>query len=102
MSRKRHKTIRRGLWPALALFSFLHAFGIADSLAEFRIGYGALNAVNSAVWIAKEAGLHQKNGFDARTIFFNGGARAIQATLAGELDATVVGATQIIDADGDD
>ena len=40
---------------------------------------------SSVIWVAKDAQLFEKNGFDATIIFISGSVRGIQAILAGEI-----------------
>src|SRR5688572_33311294 len=40
---------------------------------------------SSVLWIAKDAKLFEKHGFDATVIFISGSVRGIQAILAGEI-----------------
>jgi NitT/TauT family transport system substrate-binding protein len=40
---------------------------------------------SSVIWIAKDARLFEKHGFDATVIFISGSVRGIQAILAGEI-----------------
>lgn len=40
---------------------------------------------SSVIWVAKDARLFEKNGFDATIIFISGSVRGIQAILAGEI-----------------
>jgi NitT/TauT family transport system substrate-binding protein len=42
-------------------------------------------AASGPLWVAKDAGLFEKHGFDATPIFISGSIRGIQAILAGEI-----------------
>jgi NitT/TauT family transport system substrate-binding protein len=82
-----------GIQPPFVLFSVL---GLClFSLAAPRSG-AAAEKINSSyisvspgsssiIWVAKEARLFEKHGFDATVIFISGSVRGIQAILAGEI-----------------
>lgn len=51
---------------------------------------------SSPYWIAKEAGLFNKQGLDVELIFINGSTRGIQSLVAGDIDfASAVGTSAI-------
>ena len=45
----------------------------------------ATPTASAPIWIAKEMGFFEKNGFDATVIFISGSIRGIQAILAGDI-----------------
>jgi ABC-type nitrate/sulfonate/bicarbonate transport system substrate-binding protein len=45
----------------------------------------ATPTASAPIWIAKETGIFEKNGFDATVIFISGSIRGIQAILAGDI-----------------
>ena len=53
----------------------------ADKLV---FGWSAVAGTQAIPWIAKEAGLFEKNGLDTTFIFLDGGSRAVQVMLAGD------------------
>jgi ABC-type nitrate/sulfonate/bicarbonate transport system substrate-binding protein len=57
--------------------------GAAEKLNTSFIS--ATPTASAPIWIAKETGLFEKNGFDATVIFISGSIRGIQAILAGDI-----------------
>ena len=55
------------------------------------VGYAGLSADLAHVWIAKEAGLFEKNGLDVVPIYFSGGRPLMQALLAGDIQLAATG-----------
>ena len=41
--------------------------------AKLKVGYSAISAVDLPAWVAKEAGIFEKNGLDVQLIYFTGG-----------------------------
>jgi ABC-type nitrate/sulfonate/bicarbonate transport system substrate-binding protein len=63
-------------------------FTPAATRAAEKINTSFISATPTAsapIWIAKETGLFEKNGFDATVIFISGSIRGIQAILAGDI-----------------
>jgi NitT/TauT family transport system substrate-binding protein len=67
----------------LVLLFFSAALPAADKINTSYISTAP--SASGAVWVAKEAGLFEKHGFDATAIFISGSIRGIQAILAGEI-----------------
>jgi NitT/TauT family transport system substrate-binding protein len=67
----------------LVALSFSAALPAVDKINTSYISTAP--SASGAVWVAKEAGLFEKHGFDATAIFISGSIRGIQAILAGEI-----------------
>jgi len=52
-----------------------------------RIGWAAMTASHTLLWVAQEKGLFTKHGLIPESIFFGAGPPAMQALVAGDLDA---------------
>ena len=63
----------------------------APSLERLTIGWSAIAGSQAPFWITKEAGLFEKNGLDVTMIFLDGGSRATQAMMSGDLPIAQVG-----------
>jgi len=63
---------------------------VSAQLTKLNVGYGAIGGGNLPAWVAKEAGIFEKNGLDARLIFFTGETTAIFALLSGDVPNTQV------------
>jgi NitT/TauT family transport system substrate-binding protein len=61
------------------------------ALEKLTIGWSAIAGSQAPFWITKEAGLFEKNGLDAIMIYLDGGSRATQAMMSGDLPIAQVG-----------
>ena len=60
-------------------------------LEKLTIGWSAVAGSQAPFWITKEAGLFEKNGLDVIMIYLDGGSRATQAMMSGDLPIAQVG-----------
>src|SRR5258705_9216816 len=63
----------------------------AAPLEKLTIGWSAIAGSQAPFWITKEAGLFEKNGLDVTMIYLDGGSRATQAMMSGDLAIAQVG-----------
>jgi len=63
----------------------------AVSLEKLTIGWSAISGSQAPFWITKEAGLFEKNGLDVTMIYIDGGSKATQALLSGDVPIVQVG-----------
>ncbi|HEX9444627.1 MAG TPA: ABC transporter substrate-binding protein, partial [Candidatus Binatia bacterium] len=66
-------------------------FAQEKKLDRIRIGGGSASATQMAMWLAREAGLYEKNGLAAEAISIPGSSLALQAMLAGEVPIIQLG-----------
>jgi NitT/TauT family transport system substrate-binding protein len=87
----------RALWRmfgTLVVSGCLHsnfAHGAAAPLEKLTIGWSAVAGSQAPFWITKEAGLFEKNGLDVIMIYLDGGSRATQAMMSGDVPIAQVG-----------
>ena len=67
-----------GLWARSAL-------GASPALEKLTIGWSAIAGSQAPFWITKEAGLFEKNGLDVTMIYVDGGSKATQALMSGDM-----------------
>jgi ABC-type nitrate/sulfonate/bicarbonate transport system substrate-binding protein len=60
----------------LALSAFWHDPALAQ-LTKINVGYSAISGDALPAWVAKEAGIFEKNGLDVQLVFFKGGTTAV-------------------------
>ena len=60
-------------------------------LEKLTIGWSAIAGSQAPFWITKEAGLFERNGLDVIMIYLDGGSRATQAMMSGDLPIAQVG-----------
>ena len=63
----------------------------ATNLEKLTLGWSAIAGSQAPFWITKEAGLFEKNGLDVIMIYLDGGSRATQAMMSGDLPIAQVG-----------
>ncbi|MBI4525846.1 MAG: ABC transporter substrate-binding protein [Deltaproteobacteria bacterium] len=73
----------------MTLFA-MAAPSVFAQVAKLHVGYSAISADNLPAWLAKEAGIFQRNGLDVGVVFFTGGSTAILALVSGDVPITQV------------
>ncbi|HSC43754.1 MAG TPA: ABC transporter substrate-binding protein, partial [Candidatus Binatia bacterium] len=63
----------------------------AATLEKLTIGWSAIAGSQAPFWITKEAGLFEKNGLDVTMIYVDGGSKATQALMSGDVPIAQVG-----------
>ena len=63
----------------------------AASLERLTLGWSAIAGSQAPFWITKEAGLFEKNGLDVTMIYVDGGSKATQALMSGDVPIAQVG-----------
>src|SRR5713226_1420910 len=53
-------------------------------LTKLNVGYSAISGDQLPAWVAKEAGIFQKNGLDVQLIYFTGGTTAVMALISAD------------------
>jgi ABC-type nitrate/sulfonate/bicarbonate transport system substrate-binding protein len=72
--------------PTLCCFALvLGAPSIAAGAERLVFGWSAIAGSQAVPWITKEAGLFEKHGLDTTLIYLDGGSRAIQVLLSGDV-----------------
>jgi ABC-type nitrate/sulfonate/bicarbonate transport system substrate-binding protein len=61
-----------------------------------RVGWAAMTASHTPLWVAKERGFLTAQGLAAELIFFGAGPPAMQAIVAGDLDIVVTSAPNVV------
>jgi len=83
-----------GVFGTLAVSGLLYAQGVnaaSAPLEKLTIGWSAVAGSQAPFWITKEAGLFEKNGLDVIMIYLDGGSRATQAMMSGDVPIAQVG-----------
>ena len=90
----KNKTAGRVLVTSLYLIIvlLLPPVGVrAAVLEKLTIGWSAIAGSQAPFWITKEAGLFEKNGLDVTMIYVDGGSKATQALMSGDVPIAQVG-----------
>lgn len=65
---------------------------------KIKIGYSAVDPGNTPLWTAYERGFLKKNGLDAELYYVEGGTKAVQALIAGDIPITSVAGSGVVEA----
>ena len=76
----------------LSLCAFLilasHSWGAGEKLV---VGWSAIAGSQAVPWIVKEAGLFDKHGLEVMLIYIDGGSKATQALMSGDVPIAQIG-----------
>ena len=67
----------------LCLAMLLSDFAQAQ-MTRINVGYSAISGDALPAWVAKDAGIFEKNGLDAQLVFFTGGTTAVMALVSAD------------------
>lgn len=76
---------------AIVLLPTPSALSAQAAVEKLTVGWSAIAGSQAPFWITKEAGLFEKNGLDVTMIYLDGGSRATQAMMSGDLPIAQVG-----------
>src|SRR5687767_778491 len=85
------------LWAALMICAAV--LSDPDRVAaqeRVRIGWAAMTASHTPLWVAQEKGFLTKQGLAVESIFFGAGPPAMQALVAGDLDIVITSAPNVV------
>jgi len=82
----------------IALTMFWFSFGASAGFAQdrVRVGWAAMTASHTPLWVAQDKGFLVKQGLALESIFFGAGPPAMQALVAGDLDIVVTSAPNVV------
>src|SRR5687768_16226118 len=67
-------------------------------LTKINVGYSAISGDALPAWIAKDAGIFEKNGLDVQLVFFSGGTTAVMALIAADTPIAQLAGPAVIDS----
>jgi len=86
----------------LSLAAFISVSSISNEVQaqaeKLKVAYVSPSGALATAWVAKEAGLFEKNRIDAELIFIRGASTMIQALMAGDIDLAHVAGNPAIEA----
>ena len=80
----------------LAVTSSFICFDPVTAQDRARVGWAAMTASHTPLWVAQEKGFLAKQGLSIEPIFFSAGPPAMQALVAGDLDIVVTSAPNVV------
>ena len=73
---------------SLAVFTLALTIGstrpVHAQLTKINVGYSAISGDALPAWIAKDAGIFERNGLDVQLVFFTGGTTAVMALVSAD------------------
>src|SRR5512145_2405626 len=69
---------------AVSALSILATNSARAKRTRINVGYSAISGDALPAWIAKDAGIFEKNGLDAQLVFFSGGTTAVMALVSAD------------------
>ena len=82
----------------LLVFLLAPTVVFAQGLTRLASGYSAISGPHAVLWVAREAGLFEKNGLRAEVAYIRSGSTMAQALLAGELQIAQTGGPGVLAA----
>jgi NitT/TauT family transport system substrate-binding protein len=80
----------------LAVISIFLYFDSVIAQDRARVGWAAMTASHTPLWVAQEKGFLAKQGLSIEPIFFSAGPPAMQTLVAGDLDIVVTSAPNVV------
>ena len=81
----------------LALVLLLSS-SLPAQLTRVNVGYSTISADQLPGWVAKDAGIFERNGLNVDLIFFTGGSTAILALVSGDVPITQVSGPGLVNS----
>jgi len=85
LRREASRAVRALLRFCLIASGILVATSAWGAGEKIIFGWSAISGAQAVPWITKEAGLFEKHGLDATLLYLDGGSKAIQTLLSGEV-----------------
>jgi len=88
----------RILFVSFFVFGVLVVWDAAAQTQKLRLAYVSPSGALAVPWIAKEAGLFEKNGVEVELVFIRGASTMIQTLVSGDIDLAHVAANPAVEA----
>ena len=83
---------------ALVALLLLHGVAPAQQLTRVMSGYAAISGPHAVLWVARDAGLFEKNGLRTEVAYIRSGSTMAQALVAGEIQMAQMGGPAMLAA----
>src|SRR5262245_31971887 len=83
---------------AVSLLLSLTSSVASAQVTKITVGYSAMASAHLPAWLAKEAGIFDKNGLDVQLVYVRAGTTAVMALLSKETPISQVGGSSIVNA----
>jgi len=82
---------------SVALLAVWNQHALAQ-MTKLNVGYSAISGDQLPAWVAKEAGIFEKNGLDVQLIFFTGGTTAVMALVSADTPISQVAGAAVVNS----
>ena len=86
------------LFVIFLIFGVLDVWDAGAQTQKLRLAYVSPSGALAVPWIAKEAGLFEKNGVEVELVFIRGASTMIQTLVSGDIDLAHVAANPAVEA----
>src|ERR1051325_3004449 len=86
------------LRSSLAIFVFASGNSFAQAPARVMSGYAATSGPHAVLWVAREAGLFEKNGLRTDVAYIRSGSTMAQTLVSGEIQMSQMGGPAMVAA----
>jgi NitT/TauT family transport system substrate-binding protein len=80
------------------LISILWSTPVQAQLTKLNVAYSAISGDALPAWIAKDAGIFEKNGLDVQLVFFTGGTTAVMALVSADTPIAQLAGAAVINS----
>lgn len=80
------------------LFLAFWAIPASGQPTRLNVSYSAISGDQLPAWVAKEAGIFEKNGLDVQLIYFTGGTTAVMALVSGDVPISQVAGSGVVNS----
>ena len=87
-----------GIWILAILVWIVSVTSASGQLIKVNVAYGGTGGDPLPVLVAKDARLFEKNGLDARLIYFTGGTTSVLALISGDVQIGQVAGPSVINS----
>src|SRR5215467_6267017 len=84
------------IFETLTVIAAVLSVTTAFAQERVRVGWAAMTASHTPLWVAQDKGLFAKQGLVPESIFFGAGPPAMQALVAGDLDVVITSAPNVV------
>jgi ABC-type nitrate/sulfonate/bicarbonate transport system substrate-binding protein len=85
-------------WLAALIIALCHGIALAQGTNRVMSGYAAISGPHAVLWVARDAGLFEKNGLRTEVAYIRSGSTMSQTLVAGEIHMAQMGGPAMLAA----
>jgi NitT/TauT family transport system substrate-binding protein len=85
-------------WLAVLIIALCHGMALAQVTNRVMSGYAAISGPHAVLWVARDAGLFEKNGLRTEVAYIRSGSTMSQTLVAGEIQMAQMGGPAMLAA----